>query len=74
LVAEIADHRTGLQRAESAGHIFRVLWPIVLSVVGLAMVIAFIAVPALRDPTLVAALGGFFTIVSGFGLARRESK
>jgi hypothetical protein len=71
----IADEpRTGLQRAEAAGAIFRILWPIATAVVGLVLVVMFVVVPSLRDPALIAALSGLFTVVGAVGLSRRESR
>jgi hypothetical protein len=69
-----APERTALQRAEAARRVFNVIWPVVVSVVGLGLVVMFAAVPSLRDPALIAALSGLFTVAGTVGLSRRESR
>jgi hypothetical protein len=47
---------------------------VILAVVGLALLLAFAIVPSLRNPGLIAALSGMFTVVATVGLSRRESR
>jgi hypothetical protein len=61
-------------RARNLREAFDALWPPLMAVVGLVMIGAFAIVPSLRNPGLIAAISGMFTIVSTIGLARRESK
>lgn len=62
------------QWARSLREAFDLLWPPIAAIVGLVMIAAFALVPSLRNPALIAAISGMFTIVSTIGLARRESK
>lgn len=71
-VTAIVDHERS--RAEEISRTFALLWPIVVAVVGLGLVVAFAAIPSLRDPALIAALSGLFTVAGTVGLARKESK
>lgn len=50
---------------------FDTLWPVVLAVVGLALILAFAFVPSLRNPGLIAALTGLFSVVSVVGASRK---
>lgn len=62
------------ERAASLRKAIDVLWPPVLAIVGLGMIITFAVVPSLRNPALIAAFSGMFTVVSASGLARREPR
>jgi hypothetical protein len=62
------------ERARALRETFDLLWPPTAAVVGLVLIVAFAIVPSLRQPGLIAAISGMFTIVTTIGLARRESK
>lgn len=56
---------------ESIRYVFNTLWPIFLAIFGVALIGAFILFKPLREPALIAALSGLFTVVSTIGLAQR---
>lgn len=69
------DDREGLQaKAESIRSIFIILWPMALAIFGVLLIVAFIAIPDLRQPAYIASLSGLFTVVSTIGLAQRGSR
>ena len=73
----IADEpRTAVERAESLSRVFALLLPVVLSIVGLGLVLAFVVVSPLRDPALIVPISGLYSAVGGIGLAlsRKDSK
>lgn len=59
------------ERVKKAHAIFNELWPIFLAIFGALIIVAFIAIPDLRNPALIASISGLFTVVSTIGLAQR---
>jgi hypothetical protein len=51
-----------------------VLWPVVLAVTGLGLLISFLFIPSLHDPTFVAAIGSFYGLIGFGGTALTRSK
>jgi ABC-type sugar transport system permease subunit len=66
--------RTAIEHAEAISHLFKVLWPVVLAVVGLVLLISFLFVHSLHDPTFVAAIGSFYGLIGFGGTALTRSK
>ena len=64
------------ERAEHVSKVFKILWPIVLSGVGLVFAIAFIVVPSLRNPPLIGAIGGFLGVlgIGGTAVSRKGGR
>lgn len=60
-------------RVKKVRGVFNELWPIFLAVFGALIIVAFIAIPDLRQPALIASISGLFTVVSTIGLAQRGS-
>lgn len=59
------------ERAKKLRGVFNELWPIILAIFGALIIVAFIVIPDLRNPALIASISGLFTVVSTIGLAQR---
>lgn len=59
------------ERVKKVRSVFNELWPIFLAFFGALIIVAFIAIPDLRNPALIASISGLFTVVSTIGLAQR---